>query len=131
MSRRRRSRKKGGGGGLRVAARSGGRRPKAGYREYLERCRAAGREPTGFEEFLKTARRWRAEYEPALERGDKRLAGELEDLLCERGAQGLAAGLEKRGRRRRDGRDTGRRTTRRGDAYPGVRGVRGAGSALA
>lgn len=84
MSRRRRSGRNGGGGGLRVAGRDGTQKPKAGYREYLERCRAAGREPTGFEEFLTAARRWRTEYEPAREDGNAELVRELEDLLCAR-----------------------------------------------
>lgn len=62
---------------------SNGRLPKSSYREYIERCESAGREPADFMTYLEHARRWRLEYAPARERGDAALARELEDLLCE------------------------------------------------
>ena len=55
---------------------------KAGYREYLERCAAAGDEPSGFEEYLEAARRWRLGYREALAAGDLATARELEGKLC-------------------------------------------------
>ena len=58
------------------------RRPKSSYREYLERCEFAGREPEDFMTYLAHARRWRTEYGPARGRGDRRLVSELEELLC-------------------------------------------------
>ena len=56
--------------------------PKSSYREYLERCEFAGREPEDFVTYLAHARRWRTEYGPATKRGDFRLMRELEELLC-------------------------------------------------
>ena len=58
------------------------RQPKSSFREYLERCEAAGREPVDFMTYLDRARRWRTEYGPAKDRGDFELMRELEDLLC-------------------------------------------------
>ncbi len=58
--------------------------PKSGYREYTERCQRSGRRPEDFTTYLEHARRWRAEYDAAKERGDLTLVRELEDLLCER-----------------------------------------------
>ena len=67
------------------------RQPKSGFREYLERCEAAGRVPEDFMTYLEHARRWRTEYDAARERGDVTLVRELEDLLCERRSAGRPA----------------------------------------
>ena len=56
--------------------------PRSGYRDYLQRCEYAGREPEDFVSFLSYARRWRTEYAPAKDRDDFARMRELEDLLC-------------------------------------------------
>lgn len=56
--------------------------PKSSYREYLERCESAGRQPEDFVTYLEHARRWRTEYGPAKQRGDIGLMRKLEKLLC-------------------------------------------------